>query len=567
MSAVKLGAPTPKNSASSLGSGAGGGGDNEQLRKTLFDHLVAFYLKADHDRLLAGDVDIDGICDWVIGLGPNGVDLLNDNLRKKYGEDLDSFLVIEEEDEEEGEGDEEEGDGDEEGSGEDEKPPAATVATGNGPPPIVPRRSDMRTPSITGLPAQTHTEPSAPVPEPFPGEEGGGNASTAAALARPTIPVARRRPTNQRNITLDENGNVVTKDDTPVVPDLRSQLAAFLRTHNAEEKTDEMFKLASQHGMVALNSELLARFGEDLKGNTVSAGESSGAAHDPKAFGVGDSKLIQEIASHGLRELRHEDSGRVVIESETGVCSKFRLDTTSPVFGMCRCGHKREEHVAKRSSLASGSLQRKLDVKRKEADGGGSAPPPPGAAAPFAEVPIPAAPAKPPPPPATAATTTTTTTKRSSKKRPGSKGKTGADGIERLGGGSGAPKQKAASACPAEEFKLDMGAKTFGTCAQCGWHKSEHKPGGGGASAPAAPKPPAPPRPMSIKANGPTEPCSNYRLDVNAESFGACVCGFPRAAHAGQASIQNKVHNTLEKKWGEMQSVRSSLKREKVKRG
>jgi len=104
--------------------------------------------------------------------------------------------------------------------------------------------------------------------------------------------------------------------------------------------------------------------------------------------------------------------------------------------------------------------------------------------------------------------------------------------------------RKTQKACAIEEFQLDMGATEFGVCLKCGWKKADHT---------HASDTPAPaPRPVSVRQDGPKEPCANYKLDVNADTFGVCVCGFPRQAHQGQSGQTAKVSKTLERRWAQV---------------
>jgi len=439
----------------------------------------------------------------------------------------------------------------------------------------------------SGPPTPTRATPSPPPPavatEPFPGEPG----SDAAVPAKAMIPAGRRRPTNRSNVQLDEDGNLVVPED-PKPEDLKTQLSRFLAERGASAQLDALLEVAAQHGLVALNSELLAKLGADLKGNTVggAGGPGDQAHHDPKAFGVGDSKLIEEMVTH--RELKHSDDAAGVKIQSSGVCNKFRLDTASPEFGVCKCGHRREKHVVKRSSLASASLQRKLDEKRLAAEGltavaaasvssspasrvGGATKPggveevpvpvpvaartaaashpatptaAPGGAPPHAPPP-----GRPPRPPENSAVV------RASGKR-SSKPTSGKKALERL---PDSVTVKAPHACTLEQFKLDLG-KEFGTCAHCGWKKADHAPGSA-PSAPASLGGAPPPSAAPSKAGASGGPCAHYKLDIGASTFGVCVCGYPRQAHQGQASNAHKVHGTLERKWNQMRTVRVSVGR------
>lgn len=580
-------------------------------RQNLFDHMIAFYFRNDNERLMGGDVDVDGICDWAM---MNGVEALNDKLRAKYGEDLDSFLMnaaIQKEEEYEEEEEEEE------------------------------EESVEETPTA----AEIHHD---------------------ATMDRPAMPVTRRRPTNQMHFTLDENGNVNVPEsqqmDHAAPIDLRTQLDQFIQDNDASKSAelDRLVKFASAHGLVALNSELMVMFGKDLKGNEMQAPREH-QAMNIKKFGVGfDSEVINEMAGH---KLHHESSdGAMILDSE-GVCSRFRLDTQSSVFGMCKCGHDRAAHVSKRNSgggAALGTLQKKLAARRasinmdeenmrrmKEAQKtmtempvpdfkpappsaragsivppevkplvvrAGSIvppdtkPPPPRASklgsmmdngkSTATSLPATTPESKPPapprsssivppdtksppphasqlgtmmdikptdvkpatpqksmvspesvkaaPPPSKSAARPKSATRPKSTRRSKNIGSAIPNGTERLGGS--AQGGKLPEACYTSTFQLDMGAAEFGMCAICGWKKSEHKEKVDDVKT-------TPSRPMSIRKNGPNEPCGNYKLDLNAESFGACSCGFSKRAHSGQEGNQQTVSKTLERRWQNMKEV------------
>ena len=119
-------------------------------------------------------------------------------------------------------------------------------------------------------------------------------------------------------------------------------------------------------------------------------------------------------------------------------------------------------------------------------------------------------------------------------------------GLERMPANQ--PHIKKGQACTTQEFQLDMGASEFGVCMKCGWKKADHV-----ASTNISISEPAPARPVSVRKDGPLEPCSKYKLDINADSFGVCTCGFPKQAHAGQgAGDKAKVSKTLEKRWAQV---------------
>ena len=111
--------------------------------------------------------------------------------------------------------------------------------------------------------------------------------------------------------------------------------------------------------MVALNSQLLSLFGEDLKGNKLNeeehpAGKKKQSQTNYKQNNttiigpkkksiVGmDHKMLDEMKNLHLKK---QDSTKIRVMSG-GICDKFRLDTSSAVFGMCKCGHHKNEHVA-----------------------------------------------------------------------------------------------------------------------------------------------------------------------------------------------------------------------------
>ena len=617
--------------------------DVPQQRRMLFDHLVAFYFRNDHERLMNGDVDVDGLCDWALTSGEDGIAHLNEKLRTKYGEDLDSFLINAAIDQAEAEEE------DEEAEEKFDVPP---------PPPLNHVGSFSSTTS-----AEEGTE---------------SNLQHNAALERPSIPAARRRPTRTQRFALDENGQIATPEsaqlDHSPAPDLPTQIKDLIGEKDASrlDEVDKFVKFAEEHGMVALNSELLVAFGQDLKGNTMNDGDPTSERRESnvKKFGIGfDNKVLSEMQNH---KLHHEDSSKLVIttDSETGACSKFRLDTESPVFGMCKCGHERAAHIKGASVIKSGTLERKLAARRASinveatavqnnnnnnskqqvADGGSKMvaeivvpqptrdlhpinstdvkPPkpvtPPPSSFTFESKPHkpvtprvsyadekppkpvtprvssadekPPKPANPPPssaeiklptkPSATKTITTATVAdvkppkpftprpvetnkvatprpprpKSLKKPQPMSNKKTengDDDKVERLKAGEKKPQP-----CSIEEFQLDMSASEFGTCFKCGWKKHEHKSSHPDQQASQQQVDKADggtiisrPRPMSLKKNGPPEPCGHYKLDLTADAFGACVCGFARQAHKGQSSNQKSVSTTLERRWQHMKEI------------
>ena len=482
---------------------------------------------------MGGEVDVDGICDWTLQAGDEGMDALNARLKKKYGSDMDEFLLalaIEP-------FDEMDDDDDDDGGGDNEIP---------GPP-----------------------------SEPFPGEAPA--APEAAVLSRPTIPSERRRRPTIEPVKVGDDGQVVAPPPDHAAPlNLSQQLTEFLKTQ--ADSTDKgvdlqrYLKLAADHGLVALNSELLARFGCDLKGEVVE--QQTTGPHDATRFGVGmDNKILAEMQTAALRH--DTGSGRSLEASDEAgshACSKFRLDTKATTFGICKCGFDRNAHLLQMSRQSTGmsnSLRRKLEKRASSAVPATvipkpsptlvtakSAPPAPSqqpSSGPAA--PKPASPVKEAPRPVVVASldppnasnrpsrtpsmeSTSSATKKLAPspkplqpkelkpKRPVSRKAVG--GLERVAGRG--PTPKANQACPLSDFRLDMGADQFGVCAKCGWKKTDHV-----AVAPAASATPVlpaaePPRPMSIRKDGPAEPCNSYKLDINADTFGACTCGFARCA-------------------------------------
>lgn len=579
--------------------------DSSQQRGTLFDHLVAFYFRNDNERLMRGDVDIDGICDWALSGGHDGITALNARLKEKYGEDLDSFLInaaLDSDSELEGDG----------------------------------SQSDIDTVnSVTKDDLSERRE-----------------LSNEAALERPAIKTQRRRPTNNANrrFTLNSEGELDVPlenqlDHSPP-PDLKSQLHNFILEMNPSRvsETDRFVKFAEDHGLVALNSELLVTFGKDLKGNTL---DNTIDEHsiDPRKFGVGlDTEVLKEMQEH---KLQHEEVGAVSV-APSGVCNRFRLDTESPIFGMCKCGHDRSAHLQRSSVVKSSTLERKLQQRREsinisesqiqkstnsviqdllnssshspnnnqnekknifdpKVNNSSSIPkptptPPPHqskldssslgkSSVPLLQEPntpshsnfdspstsklqpspepktfathsktnsslsyeskspishstsdssaIPKSPTIPKHIPQTSTKPDSSSLSKPKPPRPKSKKHTS---IERL-----KPGEKKNEPCSISEFQLDMSANEFGICANCGWKRQDHKA--------KTDQEVTASRPVSVKLNGPLEPCNQYKLDMTADAFGVCICGFPKQAHKGQSSNQKAVSRTLEKRWSNMKEV------------
>lgn len=575
-----------KNSSQSsankmLGAGDAISEDVSQQRKPLFDHLVAFYFRNDHDRLLNGDVDVDGICDWALNGGAEGIASLNEKLRNKYGEDLDSFLLNAATETKEGDDEDE-----------DDEPSVE----------IVPNR----TPSAEPIKEEGHTISETRRPS---------NLGNDAAFERPAIPTPRRRPTNTMRFTLDENGQINIPEsaqlDHAAPPTLEVQIRNLIESVDPSRvgEVDRFTNFAQDYGLVALNSELMVAFGRDLKGNLLNSedqepGEGGAGVDVVKKFGVGfDNKVLSEMQGH---KLHHEDSGRVnvAVDPDTGACNRFRLDTESPVFGMCKCGKDRAAHIKSVSSIKSNTLERKLAQRRASMNTEAVKEQPHSKQYHIAEVEVPQVESQAPPPllpastpvkaaalpPRTIATSTSSSSStthsevatprhnetglevkpkpptpssiannpvrpKSVRRRPPSGKKADSHSLERLKPGEKKPKP-----CSIEEFQLDMSANVFGVCLKCGWKKQDHHPGSSvGVTAEAAsngsPASVVPKRPISLRKDGPSEPCNNYRLDLTADTFGACVCGFARQAHVGQKSQQKAVSSTLERRWAHLKEV------------
>jgi hypothetical protein len=111
------------------------------------------------------------------------------------------------------------------------------------------------------------------------------------------------------------------------------------------------------------------------------------------------------------------------------------------------------------------------------------------------------------------------------------------------------PVKKADKPCFKSTFQLDMNASEFGVCAKCVWKKADHtqEPVGSPAAARS--------RAVSLKIDGPSEPCETYKLDLVADSFGACACGFSKKDHKNQTSNLDKVAKTLSKRWDKVQRL------------
>lgn len=81
-----------------------------------------------------------------------------------------------------------------------------------------------------------------------------------------------------------------------------------------------------------------------------------------------------------------------------------------------------------------------------------------------------------------------------------------------------------------KNYRVDVNAENFGDCV-CGFPKDAHVDRGENNAAKALKKLRST---QSAKDNfrpRTGKPCNNYKVDLNAENFGDCLCGFPKEAH------------------------------------
>jgi len=84
---------------------------------------------------------------------------------------------------------------------------------------------------------------------------------------------------------------------------------------------------------------------------------------------------------------------------------------------------------------------------------------------------------------------------------------------------------------PCYHYQVDVNAKTFGDCL-CGHAKKAHREFGGHAGEEPAGAAPPPPPPAEVIVRDGTHPCAKFELDLkNQGGYGACLCGFSRKDH------------------------------------
>jgi len=81
---------------------------------------------------------------------------------------------------------------------------------------------------------------------------------------------------------------------------------------------------------------------------------------------------------------------------------------------------------------------------------------------------------------------------------------------------------------PCSHFRVDVTAEKFGTC-KCGYHQSEHKAKGENPARLALKSLKSAKNVAPIEKTG--QPCNNYVENLSATAFQTCRCGHPKAAH------------------------------------
>jgi hypothetical protein len=88
------------------------------------------------------------------------------------------------------------------------------------------------------------------------------------------------------------------------------------------------------------------------------------------------------------------------------------------------------------------------------------------------------------------------------------------------------------------QYQADVLAAEFGQC-KCGYPKQAHISEGENKAAAALRALRSSERDPSLMVCGPcSKPCSNYTVDVGATTFGQCLCGHPKEAHISK--VENK---------------------------
>jgi hypothetical protein len=82
---------------------------------------------------------------------------------------------------------------------------------------------------------------------------------------------------------------------------------------------------------------------------------------------------------------------------------------------------------------------------------------------------------------------------------------------------------------PCNHYSVDVNAKTFGDCV-CGHGKGKHKEFGGHVD--DTPAPAAPVHVQEVIVRDGHHPCAKFELDMkNTGGYGHCLCGFSRTDH------------------------------------
>ncbi|KAH9254033.1 hypothetical protein BASA81_007908 [Batrachochytrium salamandrivorans] len=331
----------------------------------------------------------------------------------------------------------------------------------------------------------------------------------------------------------DSEDEIQDDDEDSVTPELE-HTAALSRPVMKRGDRRPSHQVVAKFNVYATEAEQMDFVPSDVVAEEQSEPATLLVSPKQRFGGMGfDHTLLEEMHGHKLRASSDADNN---LAGEGGVCSKFHLDLDSPEFAMCKCGHYRDDHVKRKSTVGGVSKELKGLLKSRRQEN------PPSAVV-VVEVPIPASPSpvlsppvtptpvvkpsipkpahqqfvpkpmgntylptkpaavevvKPPPPviaskpPPSVIASKPPPPVVTSKPPPPPKPATP------MG------KVKANEACFKSTFFLDVSASEYGVCAKCGWKKNDHvrlAPDATTAHAPVVK------RPVSIKINAPPQPC------------------------------------------------------------
>ncbi|GBG25116.1 Hypothetical Protein FCC1311_013342 [Hondaea fermentalgiana] len=103
-----------------------------------------------------------------------------------------------------------------------------------------------------------------------------------------------------------------------------------------------------------------------------------------------------------------------------------------------------------------------------------------------------------------------------------------AQALSRLRSGKGNDGAFSSGDGPCQNFRVDVTADKFGMC-KCGYHQSEHKEKADNPARRALQSLRSTSSSKPMTPDG--KPCHNYVADVKADRFGMCVCGFHKSEH------------------------------------